>query len=735
MSARRPIRRVLFLADHYVDPYGGTEGQVHALLGALPSHIRAEMWVLRRKSDWLAQHSFPCRTRTLGLGSLARPGTLLRLPGLAREIRRFDLVQTVFNDASLVGPLLGALAGVPVLVSRRDLGFWQTPAWRTLLRRTNRLARGVVANCEAVARHTIEAEHVPPADVAIVGNGHAPARFEVEPQPGLRARLDVPSESALVGLLANVKPLKRHDDFLAAIARLAARGVDVHALCIGDEVESDTPLAARAAALGIADRVHVVTALGNAIPLLRHLDAGVLCSETEGLSNAVLEYMACSLPVVATRVGGNPDLVEDGENGFLVDVGDVDALTDRIGRLAADRDLAARLGAASRRRYEESYTLDALVARTRRVWTRAVADPRPPPLDVAWEVVQDLDALEALVPAWDDLLGPDHFFLGPDWVLAWLRHGETRGRPHVLVAKDPRGRLVGLLPLVRRGDVLGFAGQGEGADHLDVVARPGRAHAVAHGALDFLVRDLDWSRLRFRHLAEAGALRRAIHDRGWSLPYREFLSTVCPYVSVGDHATYADYVAAHFSYASRRNIRRYPKRFREITGAAVERVSAPVAGVAALRRFFALHDARRADSAMAPPPIRAFHRALVERAARSGRLALTFLTLAGRDIACEYGFRHRKKLLAFQSGLDEAAGLDSPGLVLQAIVLEEDVFGGGLEEYDFLDGTEDYKLRWATGRRRLFDVEVHRPTPLGSATCLLHGAARLAYDLVRRRAP
>ena len=76
----------------------------------------------------------------------------------------------------------------------------------------------------------------------------------------------------------------------------------------------------------------------------------------------------------------------------------------------------------------------------------------------------------------------------------------------------------------------------------------------------------------------AAALRRAIHDRGWSLPYREFLSTVCPYVSVGDHATYADYVAAHFSYASRRNIRRYPKRFREITGAAVERVSAPVAG-------------------------------------------------------------------------------------------------------------------------------------------------------------
>ena len=731
MSTRQPIRRILFLVDHYVDPYGGTEGQVHALLGALPSHIRAEMWLLRSESDWLAQNSFPCRTRVLGLGSLARPGTLLRLPGLAREMRRFDLIQTVFNDASLVGPILGALAQVPVLVSRRDLGFWQSPAWRQLLRRTNRLARGVVANCEAVAEHTVEAEHVLRPAVAVVGNGHDPTRFEVAREGGLRERLGIPAEATPVGLLANVKPLKRHDDFLDAIAALVTNDIDVHALCIGDVVEAGLPIPERAAARGIAERVHHLTALGNAIPLLKHLDVGVLCSETEGLSNAVLEYMACSLPVVATRVGGNPDLVQDEENGFLVEVGDVDALADRIGRLATDPALATRLGAASRRRYEASYTLDAMVTRTRGVWTRAVADPRPPASRLAWEVVEEIDALQALAPEWDALLGPNHFFLGPDWVLAWLQHGEIEGRPHVLVAKDPRGRLVGLLPLVRRGDVLGFPGQGEGADHLDVVAAQGRALAVAHSVLDHLG-GLDWDRLRLRHLAEDGALRRAIRERRWELPYREFLSTHCPYVSVAGHASYADYVAAHFSYSSRRNIRRYPKRFRALGGGEVEHVTAPVEGVRALHRFFALHDTRSADSAMAPGQVRAFHRALVERAARSGRLVLTFLTLKGRDVACEYAFRHGKKLYAFQSGLDESAPFESPGLVLQAIVLEEDVFGGGLQEYDFLDGTEDYKLRWATGERRLFDIEVHRPTPLGRASCLLHGAAHLAYDLIRR---
>lgn len=732
-TGARP-RRVLILVDQYVNPYGGTEGQIHSLLEGLPASWRAEMWVLQ-PGRWLEQNAFPCHTRGLGLRSLARPWACVRLLALGYEVKRcgFDLVLTFMNDASIVGPLLAARAGVPALISRRDLGFWQTPRILAVLQCTNRLTRGTIANCEAVARHTVWSEHVPPDSLAIVPNGHDPCRFDVEAEAGLRERLGIPPDAPLVGLLANIKPLKRQADLLEAVARLTDRHPDLHALLIGDVEPPGAPIDAWARQRGIGARVHHLVALGGALPLLKHLDIGVLCSETEGLSNAILEYMGSSLPVVATNIGGNPDLVADGENGFLYEPGDVEALADRLDRLVGDPDLAREMGRASRRRFEERFTGDRMVRETTRLWARALSPPDADAEtdDLTWEVVDDVEALEALAPAWDALLGPDHFFLGPDWVLAWIEHGEVEGSPCVLVARDRTGALVGLLPLVRRGHVLGFAGQGEGADHLDVVAAPGRARDIAHGALAFLS-TLSWRRLRWLHLAEAGALRAALHAFAWALPYRERLATVCPYIRI--QGTYEDYLSRRFSRKSRKNLRRELRRFRETEGAHLEYVVEPERAADAVDRFLQLHDARfeaRGEtSALAPARIRTFLHALAERTARSGRLSLVFLKLGERDLACTYDFRHRDKAYYFQGGFDETTPFKSPGTILRALVLEENI-EAGLAEYDFLDGWETYKRRWATDERRLFDVEVHRPTLAGRASCLAHGAARLAFDLVR----
>ncbi|MFV1958819.1 MAG: GNAT family N-acetyltransferase [Planctomycetota bacterium] len=734
MSRAAPARRrVLLLVDEYDDPYGGTEGQILTLLAGLPPGWEAELWVLR-PSAWLEAHAFPCPTRSLRLGSLARPRTARRLLDLAREIRRrrFDLVQTFMNDASIVGPLLGARADVPVLLARRDLGFWQTPRLLAVLRRTDRWAAGVLANCEAVRKHTIAAEHVPPADVRVIPNGHDPARFDVLPEPHLRERLRIPAEAPLVGLLANVKPLKRHDDFLDALVLLGARHEDVHALLIGDAGEAASPLRGRIRRRGLQARVHEVAALGNAIPLLLHLDVGVLCSESEGLSNALLEYMACGLPIVATNVGGTPELVEEGENGFLYAPGDVEGLREGLDRLLADPTLRRRMGEASRRLFAARFTADRMVEATTTAWA-AVLRPRAgsPDETLTWEVVDSLQALEALADPWDALLTPDRLFTGPDWVLAALAH--AGGGPHVLVARDAGGALAGVVPLARRpGGGLAFAGQDLGADHLDVVAAPGREAAVARGALE---RIGAWREgpVRLRHLAEDGALRLAI--RHGPFPYGERLASVCPYVRVAGRS-YETYVAEHFSKPSRRNIRRYPRRFRAREGAAVERVTSPQAAAAAVDRYYALHDRRFAGrgqrSAMQQEGRRAFHQDLARRLAARGRLAVTFLRLGARDVACEYDFRLGPKIYAFQSGFDESAPLESPGMVLQAIVLEEDVFGRGRAEYDFLDGAEEYKQRWATDRRRVFDVRLGRHGPAAAA---MGGLPHLLRDALRGAPP
>jgi CelD/BcsL family acetyltransferase involved in cellulose biosynthesis len=131
--------------------------------------------------------------------------------------------------------------------------------------------------------------------------------------------------------------------------------------------------------------------------------------------------------------------------------------------------------------------------------------------------------------------------------------------------------------------------------------------------------------------------------------------------------------------------------------------------------------------------VRAFHRRLAPRLAAAGALSLVFLRAGGRDVAVEYGFRSGSSLLAFQSAFVETGDVESPGSALRAILLEEDVFGRGFAEYDLLDGDEPYKRDWASGARRLFDVEVFRPGWPGHARALARGVPALLRDLLRPR--
>ena len=129
--------------------------------------------------------------------------------------------------------------------------------------------------------------------------------------------------------------------------------------------------------------------------------------------------------------------------------------------------------------------------------------------------------------------------------------------------------------------------------------------------------------------------------------------------------------------------------------------------------------------------VRRFHHALAARLAARGELALTTLSHAGRPIAAHYAFRVGGKLYHFQGGFDPDAPLSSAGTALTTIVLEDDVFGAGLAEYDFLDGTEAYKLALATGERRLYDVRLYRPTRTGRVTALTRGALQLLRRIGR----
>ena len=175
-----------------------------------------------------------------------------------------------------------------------------------------------------------------------------------------RRYLGIPPDRFAVGWVGRMTPVKRTDDVLEGFKRLRERGVSATLCLVGDG--PDRPmLERRAHELGIMRDTLFLGYQEDVAPLYAAFDALVLPSSNEGTPVSVIEALAAGTPVVATRVGGVPDVVRDGEDGFLVEPGASDDLADRLAELARDEDLRERFGAAGRARVLPRYAVDRLV--------------------------------------------------------------------------------------------------------------------------------------------------------------------------------------------------------------------------------------------------------------------------------------------------------------------------------------------------------------------------------------
>ncbi|MFL5367098.1 MAG: glycosyltransferase [Myxococcales bacterium] len=254
----------------------------------------------------------------------------------------------------------GRLAGAKVIVSRVDLGHLRAGfgRWHREAEKWNaRHADLVVANADAVRDVCIREEGCDPARVVVVRNGLDTAHFDALAAQPLQAPLPIEEGDIPVAVIGNLWRVKGHRTLVEAARRIAGRFPRVKFLCAGEGPEREV-LERRIAELGLEKTVFLLGHRLDIPAILARSRAACSCSSAEGLSNALMEAMAASLPIVATAVGGNPELVHPGENGFLVPYGDVDALATSVVEMLSDPVAAAEMGRRGRRRIEDELSLD-----------------------------------------------------------------------------------------------------------------------------------------------------------------------------------------------------------------------------------------------------------------------------------------------------------------------------------------------------------------------------------------
>jgi glycosyltransferase involved in cell wall biosynthesis len=388
-ASPRPVR-VCFVIDELVP--AGTEGQLLALIRHLD---RRHVWpylCLLRGDNPVSQALEPddCPILRLGVGSLHHPRTLLRMGRFLRFLHRerIDVVQTYFADSSYFGIFTAWLAGVPHRIrTRNNVGHWLTPLHRRMGRLLNAFTTQTIANCAAARQALLTAEQPRPETVLVLENGVDLDRFRTVPPQAARL-----AAAPRIGVVANLRPVKGLDVFVRAAALVHTRHPQA-VFTVAGEGELRKALEQQAAAAGLAEHFSLPGSVVDVPDFLAGLDVAVLCSHAEGMSNALLEYMAAGRAIVATRVGAAPELIADGVHGLLVPPGDAPKLAEAITRLLEDRELAQRLGAAAQRRAHQRYSREAMVRRFEEFYLSLVPDAvdmgRPPSSTFCPEPVHD----------------------------------------------------------------------------------------------------------------------------------------------------------------------------------------------------------------------------------------------------------------------------------------------------------------------------------------------------------
>jgi glycosyltransferase involved in cell wall biosynthesis len=291
--------------------------------------------------------------------------------------QRPDIVHGYMMSAYVLGALAAWSAGIgPVIASRRGLDTHSRHPSRRLrlaARIANRIIDFHLCNSDAVRQRAIADEGLPSSKTGVIYNG--------VDTPVDANRADLPDEwcatgnDGCVAMVANFRDVKRHADVLEAVRLMVGRRPRLKLVLFGDGPERGR--IERLVHEGRLDQNVVLAGVRpEAAELLPAFDLTVLASSQESFPNALMESMACGVPVVATRVGGVPELVRDGVDGRLVEVGKPDQLAAAMLELLDKPQLRRQMGDAARARIRESFSFESMVTKTENLYTQLMSERR-----------------------------------------------------------------------------------------------------------------------------------------------------------------------------------------------------------------------------------------------------------------------------------------------------------------------------------------------------------------------
>lgn len=308
----------------------------------------------------------------------------------ASQLRRFvrwlksahiDIIHTHDFYTNVFGMAAGTLARLPVRVaSMRETAGMRSASQAQVQRIAYSVAHHIVANSQAV-RDKLIADGIRPEKITVVYNGVDFQRLATEAsRPEQLSRLGLPADESrprrFISIVANMRhDVKDYPMFLRSARRLKDAVPEAAFLLAGEGQLRDS-LHALAQDLGIQNSVFFLGRCENVAELLHISEACVLSSKAEGFSNSILEYMAAARPVVATNVGGAPEVIREGETGYLVPSGDDGRMAERLIALLRDTEKARRMGDKGRQVVEEQFSCQAQLERTEDLYQRLLRKKR-----------------------------------------------------------------------------------------------------------------------------------------------------------------------------------------------------------------------------------------------------------------------------------------------------------------------------------------------------------------------